>query len=166
LSERAEDIINVASKFYNEILVELGEKVRREAIGKERRRAEGEEKRTEEQEKAGREARKKRELNFSPKPKRIQKKIIRGKVPQSTVTQILKNSYELYFTMERTKYPADLARAVHSEIKRNNAAPSLQVLISVFETMYFASIKTEEAEPVIFNMIGGYLDDEHIPINL
>ena len=46
MSERAEDIINVASKFYNEILVELGEKVRREAIGKERRRAEGEEKRT------------------------------------------------------------------------------------------------------------------------
>jgi hypothetical protein len=32
--------------------------------------------------------------------------------------------------------------------------------------MYFASIKTEEAEPVIFNMIGGYLDDEHIPIDL
>jgi len=44
--------------------------------------------------------------------------------------------------MERTKYPADLARVVHSEIKRDYAAPSLQVLISLFETMYFASIKT------------------------
>jgi hypothetical protein len=30
MSERAEEIINVASKFYNEILVELGENVRRE----------------------------------------------------------------------------------------------------------------------------------------
>lgn len=61
--------------------------------------------------------------------------------------------------MERTKYPADLARVVQSEIKRNNAAPSLQVLISLFETMYFASIKTEEAEPVIFNIV--YLDSEN-----
>ena len=59
MSERAEDIINVASKFYNEILVELGENLRKEARGEERRRAEGEERRTEEQEKAGREARKK-----------------------------------------------------------------------------------------------------------
>ena len=61
--------------------------------------------------------------------------------------------------MERTKYPAHLARAVHSEIKRNNAAPSLKVLISLFETIYFASIKTEEAEPVIFNIV--YLDYEN-----
>ena len=37
MSERAEDIINVASKFYNEKLVELGENVRREERGKERR---------------------------------------------------------------------------------------------------------------------------------
>ena len=50
MSERAEDIINVASKFYNEKLVELGENVRREAR---------EEERTGELEKAGREARKK-----------------------------------------------------------------------------------------------------------
>ena len=59
LSERAEDIINVASKFYNEILVELGENLRREARGEEIRRAEGEERSTEEQAKAGRETRKK-----------------------------------------------------------------------------------------------------------
>ena len=37
MSERAEDIINVASKFYNEKLVELGEKVRREERREERR---------------------------------------------------------------------------------------------------------------------------------
>ena len=59
MSERAEDIINVASKFYNEKLVELGENVRRETRGKERKEAEWKETRTEELEKAGREARKK-----------------------------------------------------------------------------------------------------------
>jgi hypothetical protein len=74
LSERAEDIINVASKFYNEILVELGENVRREARGEERRRAEGEERRTEEQEKAGREARKKERREMGRKEKRKAKK--------------------------------------------------------------------------------------------
>ena len=36
MSERAKDIINVASKFYNEIFVELGENIRREARGEER----------------------------------------------------------------------------------------------------------------------------------
>ena len=59
MSERTEDIINVASKFYNEKLVELGENVRREARGEERKKAEREEWKTEELEKAGREARKK-----------------------------------------------------------------------------------------------------------
>jgi len=59
MSERAEDIINVASKFYNDKLVELGEKVRREARRKEREGDEWEERRTEELEKAGRKARKK-----------------------------------------------------------------------------------------------------------
>ena len=59
MSERTEDIINVASKFYNEKLVGVGEKGRREARGKERTRAEWAERRTEDLEKAGREARKK-----------------------------------------------------------------------------------------------------------
>ena len=58
MSERAEDIISVASKFYNEKLVELGENARREARGEARKEAEREEKRTGELEKAGREARK------------------------------------------------------------------------------------------------------------
>src|SRR4030065_2453886 len=58
MSERTEDIINVASKFYNEKLVELGDNVRREARGKERNKAETEERRTGELEKAGREAKK------------------------------------------------------------------------------------------------------------
>jgi hypothetical protein len=59
MSRRPEDIINVASKFYNEKLVELGENVRREARGEERREAERKERGIEEREKAGREARKK-----------------------------------------------------------------------------------------------------------
>jgi len=59
MSERTEDIINVASKFYSEKLVELGENVRREARGEKRREAESEEWRIVDLEKAGREARKK-----------------------------------------------------------------------------------------------------------
>jgi len=56
MSGRAEDIINVASMFYNEKLVELGENVRREARSKERQRAESDESRTVELEKVRREA--------------------------------------------------------------------------------------------------------------
>ena len=70
MSERAEDIINVASKFYNEKLVELGENVRREARGKERNKAETEERRTGELEKAGREARKKEKRQMGREEKR------------------------------------------------------------------------------------------------
>jgi len=70
MSERAEDIINVASKFYNEKLVELGENVRREARGEERKTAEWEERRTEELEKAGREARKKERREMGREEKR------------------------------------------------------------------------------------------------
>jgi hypothetical protein len=74
MSERPEDIINVASKFYNEKLVELGENVRREARGEERREAEREEWRTEELEKVGREARKKERKEMGGKEKREAKK--------------------------------------------------------------------------------------------
>ena len=70
MSGRAEDIINVASKFYNEKLVELGENVRREARGKERNKAETEERRTGELEKAGREARKKEKRQMGREEKR------------------------------------------------------------------------------------------------
>ena len=70
MSERAEDIINVASKFYNEKLVELGENVRREARGKERNKAETEERRTGELEKAGREARKEERRQMGREEKR------------------------------------------------------------------------------------------------
>jgi len=74
LSERAEDIINVASKYYNEKLVELGENVRRKERGEERRKAESEESRIEELEKAGREERKKERREMRGKEKREAKK--------------------------------------------------------------------------------------------
>lgn len=62
--------------------------------------------------------------------------------------------------MELVKYPKDLASVVFSEIKRKNASfPSLELLTSLFETMYFASIKTEESEPIIFNIV--YLDSSN-----
>jgi len=74
MSERTEDIINIASKFYNEILLELGETVRREAREEVRRGAEWEERRTEELEKAGREARKEEKRGMERKDKREAKK--------------------------------------------------------------------------------------------
>jgi hypothetical protein len=70
MSERAEDIINAASKYYNEKLVELGENVRRE----ERKEAEREENRIDELEKAGRETRKKERRKMGRKEKRAAKK--------------------------------------------------------------------------------------------
>ena len=59
ISERTEDIINIASKFYNERLLSLGEDERRAARVLERQRIDSEEWMLEEQEKAKREARKK-----------------------------------------------------------------------------------------------------------
>jgi len=61
--------------------------------------------------------------------------------------------------MERVRYPEDLAKAVFSEIKRrSDEIPSIELLVSLFETMYFESIKTEEAESIIFNIV--YLDPD------
>ena len=74
MSERSEDIINVASKYYNEKLLELGENARRNERVEERREAEREEKRIEDLEKAGREARKKERSAMGRKEKREAKK--------------------------------------------------------------------------------------------
>lgn len=74
MSERAEDIINVASKFYNEKLVELGENVRRDARAEERKEAKREEWRTGDLEKAGRAARKKERRGMGREEKRVAKK--------------------------------------------------------------------------------------------
>ncbi len=59
--------------------------------------------------------------------------------------------------MELSKYPNDIAKAVFIEIKRRkNEFPSEDILVDLFEIMYFASIRTEEAEPILFNSV--YLD--------
>jgi hypothetical protein len=70
MSERAEDIINAASKFYNERLVVLGEKVRSEERKGERRKAEAEEWRIRGLEEAEREARKKEEREMGREERR------------------------------------------------------------------------------------------------
>jgi len=59
MSERVEDILNVASKFYSEKLVEREENVKREAREQKRIQAEREEKRIGELEETGRDARRK-----------------------------------------------------------------------------------------------------------
>jgi hypothetical protein len=59
MSERADDIMSVAARFYSEKLLELGEDARREVRERERRVAEGQGRKTEDLEKAGREARRK-----------------------------------------------------------------------------------------------------------
>jgi hypothetical protein len=74
MSERAEDIINVASKYYSEKLVEVEENLSREARGEARKEAEREERRIGEREKAGREARKKERKEMGRKEKREAKK--------------------------------------------------------------------------------------------
>ena len=61
--------------------------------------------------------------------------------------------------MTLTKYPKDLAAAVYSELKNKTLVPSLDILVELFETMYFASIKTEESEPIIFNI--AYIDQSN-----
>jgi hypothetical protein len=74
ISERAEDITKVASKFYNEKLVELGENVRRDARAEERKEAKREEWRIGDLEKARRAARKKERREMGREEKREAKK--------------------------------------------------------------------------------------------
>jgi len=70
MSERAGDILEVASTFYNEKLLELGEDSRREARKEARKTAEREEKRTEELERAGREGRRKARRGMGKRERR------------------------------------------------------------------------------------------------
>lgn len=58
------------------------------------------------------------------------------------------------------RYPRDLAKAVHSELKRRKTSPPpLRTIVSLMESMYFASMMTEESQPISFHVV--YLD----PIN-
>ena len=59
----------------------------------------------------------------------------------------------------QTKTPTDLALAVHQELFRRSAgSPPLAVLVELFESMYYTSLKTEEGQPVLFHVV--YLDPE------
>src|SRR5260370_24485133 len=55
--------------------------------------------------------------------------------------------------------PKNLVLAVHSELlNRNISPPPLEALIELFESMYFASLKTEESRPVLFHV--AYVDPQ------
>jgi len=46
-------------------------------------------------------------------------------------------------------FPEDLARHVHAQlVARDEHPPSLKVLTRLFETLYFASLKREENQPI------------------
>jgi hypothetical protein len=48
-----------------------------------------------------------------------------------------------------SRFPEDLASQVYSQlVARKERPPSLKVLTSVFETLYFASLKSEEGQPI------------------
>ncbi len=46
------------------------------------------------------------------------------------------------------KYPKDLAAHVHSQLNTTKATPAVGVLATLFETLYFASLKSEESERI------------------
>jgi hypothetical protein len=85
IGERAEDIISVASKFYSEKLVELGEDARREVRARDRRVAEGQERKTEDLERAGREARGRETKKMGGEQKREAEK--QGKIEDLAAAQ-------------------------------------------------------------------------------
>src|SRR5260370_41951475 len=46
-------------------------------------------------------------------------------------------------------FPEDLASHVHRQlVSRDESAPSIKVLTKLFETLYFASLKREETQPI------------------
>jgi len=56
--------------------------------------------------------------------------------------------------------PKLLARMLYAELERRKSPrPPLEVLTSLFESMYFASMKTEESEKIAFHIV--YMDPEN-----
>lgn len=51
---------------------------------------------------------------------------------------------------------ADLAGKVHAALQRDKAIPPVPVLQRLFEVMYFASLRTEEAQSITFHIV--YID--------
>lgn len=64
----------------------------------------------------------------------------------------------------KNKFPRDIAQKTFIELKKRGVIPpEKSVLINLFELIYFASLKTEEAEHVTFDIV--YLDPESIDPN-
>jgi hypothetical protein len=60
--------------------------------------------------------------------------------------------------------PKNLAEILYSELKdRSSPSPNLEILIDLFESMYFASLKTEESQPITFHIV--YLDPDNADPN-
>ncbi|HEX9004926.1 MAG TPA: hypothetical protein VGB07_33755, partial [Blastocatellia bacterium] len=56
--------------------------------------------------------------------------------------------------MSTSRVPSDLAKAVQAELKsRKSFRPPQKVLIKLFESMYFASLRTEESQPIVFHIV-------------
>jgi hypothetical protein len=54
-----------------------------------------------------------------------------------------------YYPKRMPRYPKDLAKHVHSQlVARKTQCPPLAVLVTLFEVLYFASLKSEEAERI------------------
>jgi hypothetical protein len=54
----------------------------------------------------------------------------------------------------KNKTPRNLAESVCAELrKRHVAVPDEKIIIDLFETMYYSSLRTEESEPVTFHMV-------------
>jgi hypothetical protein len=57
-----------------------------------------------------------------------------------------------------TSWPFDLAKRVEAALAIKEQTLPLQALRSVFETMFFASLRTEERSPIMFHVV--YIDPE------
>ncbi|MCA1619211.1 MAG: hypothetical protein LC795_07850 [Acidobacteria bacterium] len=59
--------------------------------------------------------------------------------------------------MSKNRTPRDLAHAVNAELRsKSGTYPKLNILVNLFETMYYASLQTEESHLISFHLV--YLD--------
>lgn len=60
----------------------------------------------------------------------------------------------------RSYAPRDLAEVVYNELSSQKlSSPKIETLISLFESMYVASLRTEESKPIAFHIV--YLDPDN-----
>ncbi|HEX9928636.1 MAG TPA: hypothetical protein VGB02_08885, partial [Pyrinomonadaceae bacterium] len=62
--------------------------------------------------------------------------------------------------MSTNKLPNDFAHVVYTELEKTVfGSPKFEILNDLFESMFFASLKTEEQQPITFHIV--YLDPEN-----